>query len=724
MRSRLSLAACDAARRLRAVLVRALALVAALAGTAAFAADPAVVRTDQARARLVALAPAGVLPGQPLWLGLQIEHQPHWHTYWRNPGDSGLPTTLEFRLPQGFEVGEIAWPTPRPLPVGPLVNFGYEGSLLLAVPVTVPSDFQADMLEVKLRADWLICKDVCIPEGGDFALSVPTRAATTADAALFEAARAALPRSLDGMRGTASLEAGALKAEVQGLPEAWRGKSLHFLPELAGVIDNAARPTARWSGNQWTATVALSPQRSESPSEMTVVLAVDGEAAGLRLPLAITGTWPAQGATTAPVPASEPAHGATPPSSDLGVPAALALAFAGGLLLNLMPCVFPVLSLKVLGFAAHAQQRRALLTGGLAYTAGVVASFLALAAVLIALRTGGEQLGWGFQLQSPLFIAALAALFTLIGLNLAGAFDVGFVLPGNLAAIRLRHPMLDSALTGVLAVAVASPCTAPFMGASLGLAATLPAASALAVFGALGLGMASPYLAASAWPALARALPRPGAWMAHFKVLMAFPMFATVVWLTWVLGQQTGIDGVAALLGSLLALALVAWTLGSPALRGRARGVLAALAGLALVLPLAWSLPSLREPPAATAAGVPGEAASAPWEAWSTTRVQQALAEGRPVFVDFTAAWCVTCQFNKRTVLADPAVLADFQARRVLLLRADWTRRDAAITAELARLQRNGVPVYALYAPGSAAPRLLGEILSAREVHDALGALP
>ncbi len=716
-----------AACRVRAVVAlvaRVLLLAATLACLPAWAAGADVVRTDQARARLVALAPAGVAPGQPLWLGLHIEHQPHWHTYWKNPGDSGLPTTLAFSLPAGFAVGEVAWPTPRPLPVGPLVNFGYEGSVLLAVPVTVPAGFQADALDVKLRADWLICKDVCIPEGGDFALSVPARAATTADAPLFEAARAALPRTVDGVRGTARLEGGALQVAVEGLPEAWRGRALQFLPELAGVIDNAARPVVRWDGGNWTAAVALSPQRSESPAAMTVVLATEGEAAGLRLPLPIAGSWPAPGSAAAPGAPATAAHGDEPQRTDLGVPAALALAFVGGLLLNLMPCVFPVLSLKVLGFAAHAQQRRALLAGGLAYTAGVVASFLALAGVLIALRAGGEQLGWGFQLQSPLFVASLAALFTLIGLNLAGAFDVAFVLPGNLAAARLRHPMLDSALTGVLAVAVASPCTAPFMGASLGLAATLPAASALAVFGALGLGMASPYLAASAWPALARALPRPGPWMAHFKVLMAFPMFATVVWLAWVLGQQVGIDGVAALLGGLLALALLAWTLGSPALRGRARGILAGTAALVLALTLAWALPALREPPAATAADTRAGAAADPWEAWSAQRVQQALAEGRPVFVDFTAAWCVTCQFNKRTTLADPAVIADFQARRVLLLRADWTRRDAAITAELARLQRNGVPVYALYAPGSATPRLLGEILTARDVHDALGALP
>jgi thiol:disulfide interchange protein len=384
-----------------------------------------------------------------------------------------------------------------------------------------------------------------------------------------------------------------------------------------------------------------------------------------------------------------------------------------------MPCVFPVLSLKILGFAQHADDRRGLLTGGLAYTAGVVLSFVALAGLLLALRAGGEQLGWGFQLQSPAVVAVLAALFTLIGLNLAGVFELGSVLPSSWASARARHPMVDSLLTGVLAVAVASPCTAPFMGASLGAAVALPTGQALAVFAALGLGMALPYLAASAWPALAQRLPRPGVWMLHFKTVMAFPMFATVVWLVWVLGQQAGIDGAAALLALLVALAFVAWALGSPTLGPRARGGFGAAALALMAAALFWGVPTLRQE---ASAQVPGAADA--WQPWSTERVAQARAEGRPVFVDFTAAWCVTCQVNKRTTLNHAEVQAAFASKKVLLLRADWTRRDAAISAELARLGRSGVPVYVLYAPGAAGPSLLSEILSPAEVRGALAALP
>jgi thiol:disulfide interchange protein/DsbC/DsbD-like thiol-disulfide interchange protein len=709
--------------RLAALLTVALLPWTALAQQA----PAATVTTPQVRAELVAHAPAGVAAGQPLWLGLKIEHQPHWHTYWKNPGDSGLPTTLAWTLPAGFTAGDIHWPTPQQLPIGPLMNFGYEGTLLLPVQVSVPAGFSAATLDIRLRADWLVCKEVCIPEGGDFALSLPVQGSTAAHAALFDAARAAQPVAVTGAQASASVEADALVVRVAGLPADWQGRTLKFFPETAGIINNAAPPQARWSGGEWLARIALDPQRSEGPASIPVVLTSAEAATGLSIPLTVTTPWPAVsrapavelpplGTGTVETPPIE----ATPP---LGLGLALLLALAGGALLNLMPCVFPILSLKVLGFVAHGGERRTLLAGGLAYTAGVVLSFVALAGLLLALRAGGEQLGWGFQLQSPGVVAALAALFTLIGLNLAGVFEFGSVLPSSWAAARARHPLVDSLLTGVLAVAVASPCTAPFMGASLGLAMTLPTAQALAVFGALGLGMALPYLAASAWPALARALPRPGVWMAHFKTLMAFPMFATVVWLVWVLGQQVGIDGAAALLALLLALAFVAWALGSPTLGARARGGFGALALLLLGAALFWAAPALRQEAVANVTERTADAA-ARWQPWSAERVAQAQAEGRPVFVDFTAAWCVTCQFNKRTTLADAAVLADFDARRVLMLRADWTRRDAAISAELQRLGRSGVPVYVLYAPGAAGPRVLSEILSPAEVRAALAALP
>jgi thiol:disulfide interchange protein/uncharacterized Zn-binding protein involved in type VI secretion len=677
-------------------------------------APSAIVTTPQVRAELVAHAPAGLADGQQVWLGLKIEHQPHWHTYWKNPGDSGLPTTLTWTLPTGASAGDIEWPAPHRLPIGPLMNYGYEGTLLLPVALTLPPGAAQNGLQVKLRADWLVCKDVCIPEGGDFVLKLPAQTAIAGHAALFIAARTAAPKPLPEARATAAVEDGSIKVRVDGLPAAWQGQTLAFFPETAGVINNAAVLQARWQGGQWQATVPLDAQRSASPAEMPAVLRLPQDQGSVLVNVAVTGSWP-----TVAAPAALPSLGteaaALPAAAPVSLPWALLLALAGGALLNLMPCVFPVLSLKMVSVAGQGADRRALLAGGLAYTVGVVLSFLALAGLLLALRAGGEQLGWGFQLQSPAVVAVLAALFTLIGLNLAGVFELGSVLPGSWMAARARHPVVDSALTGVLAVAVASPCTAPFMGASLGLAVTLPTGQALSVFAALGLGMALPYLAATAWPPLARALPRPGVWMLYFKTVMAFPMFATVVWLVWVLGQQAGIDGAAALLGLLLALAFAAWALGSAGLGPRARMGFGAASVALLAAGLAWAVPLLRhEAPPAT-----GVAVGERWQPWSPERVAQAHAEGRTVFVDFTAAWCVTCQINKRT-LNDSAVLAEFDARQVLLMRADWTRRDATIAAELQRLGRSGVPVYALYAPGAAMPRVLSEILSSAEIRAAL----
>lgn len=702
------------------LLARHSFLAVALSAAPWAVAQTAVVSTPQVRAELVAHAPQGIAAGAPLQLGLRIEHQPGWHTYWKNPGDSGLPTQLSWTLPAGAQAGELQWPTPKKLPLGPLVNFGYDGNVLLPVALTLPAGFAAPALEVRLSAQWLACKEICIPESGEFSLSLPAATPLRAHAEDFERAREALPLPLPAAQARAEVRVDAggqtLLVSVDGLPAAWQGRELAFFPETGGLILNAARPVERWEGGRWTAEVALDPQRSEGPALIPAVLVARGEIAGAQLQLAVAGPWPAVDPQAAPAILDAALPAAAPPST-LGLPLALAFALVGGLLLNLMPCVFPVLSLKVLGFAQHAHDRRRLLAGGLAYSAGVVLSFVALAALLLALRAGGEQIGWGFQLQSPAVVAALAALFTLIGLNLSGVFEVGSVLPDRVATAQARHPLVDSALTGVLAVAVAAPCTAPFMGASLGLAVTLPATQALAVFAALGLGMALPYLAASAFPALARALPRPGAWMATFKTLMAFPMFATVVWLVWVLGQQVGIDGAAALLGGLLALAFAAWALGSPANSPRVRRIWGTLGVALLALALAWVGPALRHEAAA------GPAAGGEWQAWSAQRVADAGAQGQPVFVDFTAAWCVTCQYNKRTALADETVKSAFAARDVLLLRADWTRRDPAITAELARLGRNGVPVYALYRPGNPTPQLLTEILSVGEITAALATL-
>ena len=714
----------------RFVAAMVLAAIGALVGQAhAQGAASPQVTTDQVRAELMAHAPDGLDPGKTVWIGLQLVHQPHWHTYWKNPGDSGLPTVLQWTLPAGMVAGEIAWPTPRKFPIGNLANYGYEETVLLPVPVTITPEFKPPVLggsvPVKLKASWLVCRKECIPQEGEFVLPVAVRGSTALNASAFDAAWKSSPKAHTG-ESKVELEGNAIKVSVTGLPAAWQGKSLEFFPETSEVTETAAKWTQVWQGTTWTAEVPLSTHRSQSPAVLPLVLArgESGQRSALSMAAKVSGTWPKvtplEGA--APTLDTAPKTSVTAPGgltvADTGAPTlllALLGALLGGMILNLMPCVFPVLAIKVMGFTQHARDRRGHRISGIAYTIGVVLSFLALGALMLGLRSAGEQLGWGFQLQSPAVVAALAVLFTVIGLNLAGLFEFGQFLPSSLCTLEARNPALNSLLTGVLAVAVASPCTAPFMGASLGLALGLPAAQALLIFATIGLGMALPYLAASLVPAVARSLPRPGVWMITFRRAMAFPMFATVVWLVWVLGQQSGIDGAGALLALLVALSMVIWSL---TLVGRSRWLLAGLSVLALGFIVANAGPYVVK-------GVAPQSASSAtdrWQPWEPGKVEQVLASGQAVFVDYTAAWCVTCQYNKKTTLADAAVLADLQARKVVMLRADWTRRDPAITAALAQLGRNGVPVYVLQAPGRA-PVVLSEILSVAEVRAALAAL-
>lgn len=708
------------------------------------AVNSAVVNTPRVQAELVALAPQGIAPGQPLTLGLRIQHQPDWHTYWKNAGDSGLPTQLEWQLPAGMAAGETQWPVPQQIRVGTMLNYGYEGLVLLPVPVTVGPDFTPDangMVRIQLQASWLVCRVECIPEDGSFTLEIPAHGSTTMAATDFAQAARLAPQALNGeARFTVLPDSQRLRLRVDGLPAEAMGQTLAFYPESAETFHHAAELgkdwSQSWSGATWTAELPLSDMRGDTPASLPIVLGLpvkDSDVAhtppaqAWRVVAPVEGQWQAADvahispALAAALEANRTGAAAAPtaPATSSSLWLAVLGGLLGGLILNLMPCVFPVLAIKLLAFTQPGTTAAARRTGGLAYGAGVIVSFLALGGLLLSLRAAGQQLGWGFQLQSPAVVALLAALFTLIGLNLAGLFELRMLLPSRWASAQARHPVADAFLSGVLAVAIASPCTAPFMGASLGFAVGMPAVQALTVFAALGVGMALPYVLACLLPGVLRWMPRPGAWMDTFRRAMTFPMFATVVWLVWVLGQQSGIDGAAALLGLLLLLAALAWAL---TLSGRSRWVLSALV-LALA---AWLLPSasrlvLQPVEVVETSAAPGNSAPL-WQRWSAEQIASLQAAGQPAFVDFTAAWCVTCQFNKKTTLSNPAVLANFAEHNVTLLRADWTRRDPAITAELTRLGRSGVPVYVLYAPGKP-PQILSELLSADEVQQALAQL-
>ena len=699
-----------------------------------------VVQTQQVKATLLVDAPQGIGPGQTIWLGLQLVHQPHWHTYWRNPGDSGLPTELTWKLPPGMRAGSLMWPAPKMIPIGTMANFGYEDSVLLATPVTIDKGFKpanaATTVDIQLHANWLVCKQECIPQEGDFQLAIPLRGATVMASDEFEKSRQLQALPLSGTHSAHIAKDGrTLQLRISSLPSELQNGGWTVFPQTPNVIQNKAAPIVQQrvedGKTRHEVDVRISSERMDSPTKMTWLL-VQGKAQAptgkqWTLETPVQGQW--QEFKDDDKPVGQQDAPAQPISNTLPAPFvtwALALlgAFAGGLLLNLMPCVFPVLAIKLLNISQHSKSPHHMKLSAWSFSAGVVISFLLLGGLMLALRAAGSQLGWGFQLQSPWVVGGLAMLFAVMGLNLSGMFEFGAFVPSSVAGFQWSKAWVNSLWSGVFAVVIASPCTAPFMGASLGLAIGLPAWQALPIFVAMGLGMALPFMALTFSTSWVNRLPRPGAWMVTFRQFMAFPMYATVIWLVWVLGQQVGLDGVTGFLMCLLCLALLLWSLG---LQGKAAWGLRVVAFVLLATSLvywgpAWTSinPTAAQEVAPTVtANNSSNASKIVWDSWSEDKVEQARAKGQAVFVDFTAAWCVTCQFNKKTTFSNPVVEAAFAEKNVVLLRADWTRYDPVITKVLNGLGRNGVPVYALYAPGQEV-RLLSELPSVSEIQNAL----
>jgi thiol:disulfide interchange protein DsbD len=513
-----------------------------------------------------------------------------------------------------------------------------------------------------------------------------------------------------------------LNLRIAELPQALQNSEWTVFPQTPSILLNAAVPVLTQREGSANVMLKISPERMDSPAQMSWLL-VQGKADAPLGPQWVVST-PVQGQWQEISDLAQPNLG-LPVVDNTLMPApastwiiALLGALLGGMLLNFMPCVFPVLAIKLLSITQHSDSPRAMKQSAFAFSAGVVLSFFILGGLVLGLREAGTQLGWGFQLQSPWVVGGLAMLFAVMGLNLSGMFEFRAMVPSGLASAQWSNPLVNSAWSGVFAVLIASPCTAPFMGASLGLAIGLPAWQALPIFLAMGIGMAVPFLALSYRSDWVRRLPKPGAWMLTFKQFMAFPMYATVIWLMWVLGQQVGLDGVTGFMACLLSLVLLIWAL---SLQGRVAHVMSALALVLLGLSLwLWAGNWTQATPVANPSE-PKNQASAPalWQAWSADKVAQARQAGRPVFVDFTAAWCVTCQFNKKTTFSDAALLAQFAHKNVLLLKADWTRYDPAITAALNELGRNGVPVYAWYAPDQPV-KLLSELPSVAEIQNQL----
>jgi thiol:disulfide interchange protein DsbD len=669
-------------------------------------AEPGPVQRPHIEVELLAEVES-VQPGEPFRVGLRMQPDAHWHTYWKNPGDSGLATELEWRLPEGASASDIQWPYPERVPMGELVNYGYGGEHLLPATVSPPADLQpGERFAVALSAEWLVCETICIPGEAELSLSLPVRAGTPAIAdehrALFDWADARRPESVDwparydtaGDQLSLQIESSQLSAD---------GDWTVFVGS-ENVVDHAR--AARWAAADgvFQAGQPLSPFFAGAPDPMPVVIVDDSSGQAFEVM--------AEAAALQSTAAAAPAGGSPP----VGWGLAIVLALAGGVLLNLMPCVFPVLSIKAMSLVAAGGSQRA---HGLAYTAGVMVSFAALAGVLLALRAGGEAIGWGFQLQSPWVVGLLVYVLFALALSLSGLFSFGNRLMGFGQGLTERAGASGSFFTGVLACIVASPCTAPFMGTALGAAVVMPWPMALSIFLALGLGLALPMLVLGFSPALARRLPKPGSWMETFKQLMAFPLYLAVVWLLWVLGSQIGADGIAAVLTGLVVLAFAAW-LGGRRDRSPTAGTLRHTAvALSLIAAAAALGAGVRD------SAVPAEAGeSAGWERYSPERLAQLRDDPRQaVLVNMTADWCVTCLVNERVALSTEAVREAMAEHAVTYMKGDWTRRDEAITEYLAQFDRNGVPLYVLYPHDGGEPRVLPQVLSPGLVVDAIESL-
>ena len=692
---------------------------------------PGPVRALHLTAEMVSLGPA-IAPGGTQTVGLALTMEPHWHVYWTNPGDSGEPPRIVWKLPTGITAGPMQFPIPRRLPLGPLMDFGYEGQVAFPVTISAAPTVKPGPVHLDAQVRWLVCAQVCIPGKAHLGIDLTVRpgAAQAARAGALGAAMALLPKPLPA--GAKFSIIGGARQFALTLIDGRGQTNAEFYPFIQSTADAQGEADA----------IADAAAQQVEPLRDGVRVRVERSPDLTVLPATLAGVFKLSDTeayeVSAPVVPGEvaPAAPQTGPTAAAAAIGAIGLAFLGGIILNLMPCVFPVLFLKGLTLvqtagAGAARERISMRWHGLAYALGILLAFWAIVAVLLALRATGTHAGWGFQLQSPAFIAVLASLIFFLALSLAGQFEIGLSLTSLGGAVvdgpgAKQQGYAGSFLTGVLATVVATPCTAPLMGAAIGFALTQTAGVAFAIFTALALGLAAPFLLLSFQPAWTRVLPRPGAWMEVLKQIAAVPLFATSIWLAWVYGQLlssngvagAGIDQIALLLACFLVLAIAGWALGRWPAKGASRIAALVLIALGLAIPLSQARSAARiaavaQTNAATANAATADGARIMWQPYSEQALDAARAAGHPVFIDFTAAWCLSCQFNERAVLRSAEVESALRKGGMATMKADWTDSDPAITQKLASLGRAGVPTYAIYpaAAGSAAD-VLPELLT------------
>jgi len=645
--------------------------------------------TEQVAASLVASVDA-VHPGSEIYLGVNQRIIPNWHTYWTNPGDSGLPTTIEWSLPSGASAGDILWPIPSRFSLGSITNYGYSNEVTLLSKVRVPVNASVgETFAVQALVDWLVCNEECIPQQVQLSLSLPIVAASTptgVGSPLILSALAQLPVDspwpveLKPLDGGFSLEVGLTLEQIKQIKDIW------FYPADWGVLtQNIPQPyKVTKNGLAIQLKSGEAPLKANQALNGVLVISEQTDQGLLQTGFSVTQV-PQQAAT---------------PTNNIGFISALLLALLGGIILNLMPCVFPVLSLKALSLVSHANQSpRQIRLQGWVYTLGVLASFTFLAVLLIVLKAGGAQIGWGFQFQSPIFVLSVAYLMFVVGLSLSGVFIVGGSIAGAGSSLADRGGYSGSFFTGVLATIVATPCTAPFMAAALGYALAQPAPTLLAIFLSLGFGLALPYLLLANWPRLQRWLPRPGLWMERTKEVFAFPMYATAAWLVWVLAQQAGPNAVIVALSGMILLGFAAWLYNTTRNTSeRTERVGAGFVFLLVALAFILGYKGLQANSSLHEAATNQQEKN--WEPYSAERLDALLAEGKPVFLNFTAAWCISCLVNERVALSDSKVVEAFETSGITYLKGDWTKRDEKITQFLTTFGRSGVPLYVFYPAG------------------------
>ena len=644
-----------------------------------------------------------------LHLGLHFTLEPGWHIYWSNAGDSGEPPAVVWKLPQGYTAGPLQFPAPQRLPLGPLMDFGYENEILLPAKIDnrhAGADSVA-LASKTFAADvtWLVCRQACIPGKAHLELTLPistVEGAPSRSAGLFAKTLATLPKPLPAAaKAVFQSTAQGLSLALTGVPS---GKSAEFFPSEPNLLANAAPQVVTAHGNGVSIALKKDENLQKAPASLKGVVVLGSGTA--YLVDAMPGVVPMESAA----------------ASGAGWLRFAGLALLGGIILNLMPCVFPVLFIKALALVqSSTAERRSMRLQGLVYTLGILVSFWVVVGVLLVLRAGGKQLGWGFQFQSPIFVAMIALLLFFFALSLAGMFEFGLSATSAGSSLANKHGLAGSFFTGVLAMVVATPCTAPLMGPAIGFALTQSAVVTFVVFTALGIGLALPYLLLAFQPAWTRLLPRPGAWMEVLKQATAVPIFATVIWLVWLFAQSAGTNALIGLLAAFLILGVAGWVLG----RWPAKLPATLTAVVIVALAIAAPVYAVRSFPAPERVATGHKDSTRRWEGFTPEVVAAYQAQGRPVFVDFTADWCLSCQVNERVILERPEVLAKLQDGKIALVRADWTRHDEGIARALAALGRSGVPTYALYPGRPGAPaQVLPEVLTTNIILNALKALP